>query len=97
MMPRKTDAERLEDLEKKSKQIEAKKQQVEARLKEKERKARTKRLIEVGAIFEKYFELEGKEDAEKIALAIQNYVLKKKNEILSKDIEEIKQIVSKQK
>ena len=85
MSARKTDEERLQELEKKMEQIKARKQQVETRLKEKNRKARTKRLIEIGAIFEKYFELESKEEAEKIALAYQNNVLKKKSEILSDD------------
>lgn len=90
MSVRKTDEERLQELEKKIKQIEARKKQVEARLKEKDRKARTKRLIEIGAIFEKYFALESKEEAEKIALAYQNNVLNKKSEILSDDRKKLK-------
>jgi mannitol-specific phosphotransferase system IIBC component len=96
-MARRTDEERLQEIEKKMEQMKAKKQQVETRLKEKERKQRTKRLIEVGAIFEKYFEIEGKEEAEKIALAYQSNILKKKNEILKKEIEEIKQLIGNQK
>lgn len=96
-MARRTDEERLKEIEKKMEQMKARKQQVETRLKEKERKQRTKRLIEVGAIFEKYFEIEGKEEAEKIALAYQSNILKKKNEILKKDIEEIKQLIGNQK
>ena len=55
-MARKTDEERLKELEKKIEQIKVQKQQVESRLKEKERKERTRRLIQVGAIFEKYFD-----------------------------------------
>lgn len=91
MVARKTDEERLQELEKKMEQMKARKQQVETRLKEKERKQRTKRLIEVGAIFEKYFEIEGKEEAEKIALTFQHSVLKNKNKVLSMNMEQIKQ------
>ena len=97
MVARKTDEERLQELQKKVEQLKARKQQVEMRLKEKDRKQRTKRLIEVGAIFEKYFEIEGKEEAEKIASAYQSNVLKKKSEILKNDIEKIKQLVGNQK
>lgn len=82
-MARKTDEEKLQELEQKMEQIKARKQQVEARLKEKERKARTKRLIEVGAIFEKYFEIEGQEEAEKIAKSLQAYVSKHKEKMLN--------------
>ncbi|MGF9944639.1 hypothetical protein ABEX44_15455 [Priestia megaterium] len=85
-MARKTDEEKLQELELKMEQIKARKQQVEARLKEKERKARTKRLIEVGAIFEKYFAIEGSEDAEKIAKTLQSYVEKNKEKILHHDV-----------
>jgi len=51
-MARKTDEERLQELEKKIGQAKAKKLQIERRMKEKERKERTRRLIQVGAIFE---------------------------------------------
>ena len=47
--------------------MKARKQQIESRLKEKERKERTRRLIQIGAIFEKYFDIEGVDQAEKIA------------------------------
>lgn len=82
-MTRKSDEEKLKELDGKIEQIKARKQQVENRLKEKERKARTKRLIEVGAIFEKYFEIKGQEEAEKIAIAMQPHVSKSKEKILS--------------
>ncbi|MEH7430240.1 hypothetical protein V7151_27105 [Priestia megaterium] len=88
-MARKTDEEKLKELELKMEQIKARKQQVEARLKEKERKARTKRLIEVGAIFEKYFEIEGQEEAEKIAMAFQKSVNENKEKILNYPLAEI--------
>ena len=56
----KTDEERLKELEEKMEQMKVQKQQVESRLKEKERKERTRRLIQVGAIFEKYFDIIGR-------------------------------------
>lgn len=71
-MPKKrTGEEILQELEEKIEKMKAKKQQVEARKKEKER---TRRLIQVGAIFEKYFEIQSEEEAEKIAKALQSYV-----------------------
>ena len=82
-MPKKrTDEEILQELEEKIEKMKAKKQQVEARKKEKERKERTRRLIQVGAIFEKYFEIQSEEEAEKIAKALQSYVGKNKDKIL---------------
>ncbi|MGI1814136.1 hypothetical protein [Priestia sp. TGN 0903] len=86
-MPKKrTDAEILQELEEKIEKMKAKKQQVEARKKEKERKERTRRLIQVGAIFEKYFEIQSEEEAEKIAKALQSYVGKNKDKILHHDV-----------
>lgn len=91
-MARKSDEERLRELEEKMEKIKARKQQVESRLKEKERKERTKRLIEVGAIFEKYFEIKGQEDAEKLAIALKAYVSKNKEKILSTSKEELEKM-----
>lgn len=62
-MVKKSEEDKLIELEEKIKQMQAKKQQLATIVKQKERKARTKRLIEVGAIFEKYFEIEGQEQA----------------------------------
>lgn len=90
-MAKKTDQERLLEIEGQMEKIKAKKQQVESRLKDKARKERTKRLIETGAIFEKHFEIESKEDAEKIAVTYQKSVASKKDKILSKSLEELKQ------
>lgn len=95
-MARKTDAERLLELEKKIEQIKVKKQQVESRLKEKERKERTRRLIQVGAIFEKYFEIEGQEEAEKVAVAFQRNVLKNKEKVVTMSLEQLKQLAENQ-
>jgi hypothetical protein len=52
---RKSPEERLQELDKKLEQIKAKKQQIQTQLQAKERRARTRRLIQVGAIFEKRF------------------------------------------
>ncbi|MGZ0880259.1 hypothetical protein ACWZQY_030425 [Priestia megaterium] len=86
-MPKKrTDEEILQELEEKIEKMKAKKQQVETRKKEKERKERTRRLIQIGAIFEKYFEIQSEEEAEKIAKALQSYVGKNKEKILNHDV-----------
>ena len=45
-------------------------EQVARRLKARERKERTRRLIQVVTIFEKYFDVEGEEEAEKLIRAV---------------------------
>ena len=90
-LTRKTDEERLQELETKMEQIRARKQQVESRIRQKERKERTRRLIQVGAIFEKYFGIEGEEQAEQVAFAMKNPVEKNKTKILNIDLEKSKE------
>lgn len=53
--PRRSPEEQLAELDKKMEQIKAKKQQIQTRITQKERKERTRRLIQIGAIFEKQF------------------------------------------
>ncbi|RID87706.1 hypothetical protein D1953_04925 [Peribacillus asahii] len=89
-MARKTDAERLLELEKKLEQLKARKQQVESRMKEKERKERTRRLIQVGAIFEKYFDIEDVDQAEKIAFGMKGIVEKHREKLINIDLEKFK-------
>lgn len=95
IMARKSELERLRELDEQMNKIKARKQQLEGRLKEKERKARTKRLIEVGAIFEKYFEIIDQEDAEKMAIYLSSTVARKKGEILKMTKEEILESIQK--
>lgn len=90
-MTRKTDEDRLQELEDKMQRIKARKQQVESRIRQKERKERTRRLIQVGAIFEKYFNIEGEEQAEQVAYSLKNYVEKNKNNFLNIDLEKSKE------
>ena len=56
-------------------------------MKEKERKERTRRLIQVGAIFEKYFEIEDIDQAEKIAFGMKRIVEKHREELINIDLE----------
>jgi hypothetical protein len=90
-MARKTDEEHLKELEKKIEQIKVKKQQVESRMKEKQRKERTRRLIQVGAIFEKYFEIADVDQAEKIAFVLKKHVENNREKILAIDLEKYKE------
>ncbi|MEK5105100.1 hypothetical protein MKX83_24470 [Cytobacillus sp. FSL M8-0252] len=90
-MSRKTDEERLKELEQKMEQIKAKKQQVASRIQQKERKERTRRLIQVGAIFEKYFDINGEKQAEKVAYGMKDAVDKHKEKLLNIDVEKSKQ------
>ncbi len=88
---RKTDEERLRELEEKMDQIKAKKQQVASRIQQKERKERTRRLIQVGAIFEKYFDIVGEDQAEKVAYGMKEAVEKHKAKLLNIDVEKSKE------
>lgn len=54
-MTRRSPEEQLNDLEKRMDQLKAKKQQLQVKINQKERKERTRRLIQIGAIFEKQF------------------------------------------
>jgi hypothetical protein len=90
-MARKTDEERLRELEEKMEQMKARKQQVENRMKEKERKERTRRLIQVGAIFEKYFDIVGVDQAEKLAFGLKEVVEKNKEKLLNMNLEKSKE------
>ncbi|MEC0373333.1 hypothetical protein [Paenibacillus chibensis] len=54
-MSRRTEEQRLAELDQRMEQLKAKKQQLQAQISQKERKARTRRLIQIGAIFEQYF------------------------------------------
>ena len=58
MATRKTGLDRIEDIDKKIQQLAKQKKEIEAKEKEKARKARTRRLIEIGALSEKYFNCE---------------------------------------
>ena len=90
-MARKTDEERVRELEERMEQLKARKQQIESRLKEKERKERTRRLIQVGAIFEKYFDITDVDQAEKIAFGMKEIVEKNKERLLNIDLEKSKE------
>lgn len=60
-------------------------------MKEKQRKERTRRLIQIGAIFEKYFEIADIDQAEKIAFALKKQVENNKEKILAIDLEKYKE------
>ena len=58
MAHRKTGEERLQEIDTKLKELESQKQSLLKREKEKHRKERTRHLIEIGALSEKYFNCE---------------------------------------
>ena len=59
MADRKTGTEKLQDIEKRIEQLKVQRQAIVNREKEKERKGRTRRLIQNGALAEKYLACEG--------------------------------------
>lgn len=87
-MNQKTHGEKLQELDIKINQLEARKERMANRFNEQERKKRTRRLIQVGAIFEKYFEIEGEEQAEKIALATNKQIKENKDRLMEIDIKQ---------
>ncbi len=87
-MERKATHEKINELEKKIEQLETRKIRLKNGMKEQERKERTRRLIQVGAIFEKYFEIEGVDQAEKVALGIAEQVKKNRNKLMEINIEQ---------
>ncbi len=56
--------DKIESIEKKIEQLKAQKQAIIQREKEKERKDRTRRLIQMGALFEKYLGIDTVESTE---------------------------------
>jgi hypothetical protein len=90
-MVRKTDDQRLQELEEQIEQIKAKKQQLANRIQAKERKERTRRLIQVGAVFEKYFDIVGEDQAEKVAFGMKDAVQKHKDKLMIINVEKSRQ------
>ncbi|MFM9280885.1 hypothetical protein [Paenibacillus jiagnxiensis] len=64
---RKSPEERLHEIDEKVKQLKARQQKIKSQVSQQERKARTRRLIQVGAMFEKYFETQTFDEAEALA------------------------------
>ncbi|PEW61507.1 hypothetical protein CN448_30075 [Bacillus cereus] len=73
-----TSQDRLTQIEKKEKQLQKKKNELQQKINSEDRKKRTRRLIQTGAIFEKYFECESLEEAEQIAIQFGELVKGKK-------------------
>jgi len=59
------DKKKVQKIDEKINQLKAQKQALLSREKEKERKARTRNLIQMGALLEKYLEIHTPEEAEK--------------------------------
>lgn len=68
---RRTEEERIAELDKKMQQLQAKKQLLAAQVKTKERKERTRKLIQIGALFEKVFDVHTLEEAERLMCELQ--------------------------
>lgn len=75
--------ERLEDIQKRKQQLIEQERLIKARMSQKERKERTRRLIQEGAIFEKYLGSASLEDATAICeyLVQQPNIMQKINEL----------------
>ena len=69
---------KIQKLQEKLKLEKKKLRDLEKKKNAEERKARSKRLIEVGAILESYFEIFGPEEAEQIGIQFGNFIKEKK-------------------
>jgi hypothetical protein len=79
MKEKSIEAKLFQHIQKQKQLLQRKKHEIKKRLNGGElRKERTKRLIETGAIFEKYFECHSVEEAEQIANQFGEWIKKKK-------------------
>ena len=85
-MARMTEEQRLQKLQEKMEKLKLEKQKIESREKEKERKERTRRLIKIGALIEKHFEIKSEEEAILLVASLKEYVLKNKEKVNQQDI-----------
>ncbi|MEK4444360.1 MULTISPECIES: conjugal transfer protein TraD [unclassified Niallia] len=92
-MARRTEEERLVDLEEKIRKMQLEKQRLANQVRQKERKERTRRLIQVGGLIEKHFEIEGEEEIIKLIASFKKDVVKNKEKILKMDIEQARKIL----
>ncbi|NMO80140.1 conjugal transfer protein TraD [Niallia alba] len=92
-MARRTEEERLVDLEEKIRKMQMEKQRLANQVRQKERKERTRRLIQVGGLIEKYFEIKGEEETIKLIVSFKESVEKNKEKILSLDIDQARKIL----
>ncbi len=92
-LARRTEEERLIDLEEKIKKMQLEKQRLANQVRQKERKERTRRLIQVGGLIEKYLEIDGEEEAIKLIAYFKEDVVKNKEKILKMDIEQARKIL----
>ncbi|UQZ76242.1 hypothetical protein C2I17_17720 [Niallia circulans] len=92
-MARRTEEERLVDLEEKIRKIQLEKQRLANQVRQKERKERTRRLIQVGGLMEKHFEIEGEEEVIKLIASFKEVVEKNKEKMLAMDIDHARKIL----
>jgi len=62
-------------------------------VRQKERKERTRRLIQVGGLIEKHFEIEGEEETIKLIASFKEVVAKNKEKILEMNIDQARKIL----
>lgn len=89
-MARKTEEERIQELEIKIEEAKSKKQQLQRQMKAKERKERNARLIKVGALFEKHFETETIEEALQVIYSYKKSVKQNKEKTSSLNMSEVR-------
>jgi len=92
-LARKTEEERLIDLEEKIRKMQLEKQRLANQVRQKERKERTRRLIQVGGLIEKHFEIEGEEETIKLIASFKEVVAKNKEKILEMNIDQARKIL----
>ncbi|WP_437834678.1 hypothetical protein ACQRXC_29610 (plasmid) [Niallia taxi] len=92
-MARKSEEERLLDMDEKIKKMQAEKQRLANQVKQKERKARTQRLIRMGGLLEKYLGITGEEETIKLIASFQKSILENKDRVHAMDINQARNIL----
>lgn len=90
-LARRTEEERLVDLEEKIRKMQLEKQRLENQVRQKERKERTRRLIIMGGLLEKHLGIKSEEEAIKMIASFQDPIMKNKEKMKQLDIEVAKQ------
>jgi len=92
-LARKTEEERLLEMDEKIKKMQAEKQRLANQLKQKERKARTQKLIRMGGLLEKHLGITGEEETIKLIASFQKSILENKDRVNAMDINQARNIL----
>lgn len=92
-LARKTEEERLLEMDEKIKKMQAEKQRLANQVKQKERKIRTQKLIRMGGLLEKHLGITGEEETIKLIASFQRSIFENKDRVNAMDINQARNIL----